>query len=128
MAVAVHPGNNVRIEKETDQTTFFPGSIHLGEVRDFWQRNLKAGEWVMDTLKNGYVIPFETFPEAYEEPNNASAYQNMSFVYKAVAYLKDSGIVKFIDYKPHCVSPLTVSMKTGKDGTKRYHTFSKTWN
>ena len=78
VAVAVHPENNVRIEKETDQTTFFPGAIHSEEVRDFWQRNLEAGEWVMDTLKNGYVIPFETFPEAYEEPNNPSAYQNMS--------------------------------------------------
>lgn len=73
----------------------------------------------MDTLKNGYVIPFEKFPEAYEEPNNASAYQNLSFVYKAVADLKKLGIVKFVDYKPHCVSPLTVSLKTGMDGSKK---------
>ena len=68
----------LELRKKRIKQPFFQDLSHLEEVRDFWQRNLKAGEWVMDTLKNGYVIPFETFPEAYEEPNNASAYQNMS--------------------------------------------------
>ncbi|KZR96811.1 Uncharacterized protein APZ42_008640, partial [Daphnia magna] len=120
VSVTVNPHNMFSIdEKEREQTAFFPGSIHSEEVREFWQTNLKAGEWVMDTIKNGYVFPFEKFPEAYEESNNASAYQNLSFVYKAVADLKKLGIVKFVDYKPHCVSPLTVSLKTGMDGSKK---------
>ena len=61
--------------KETQhvQTQFSPGSIHSKEVREFWKRELNAGEWVMETLKEGYVIPFKEFPSKYEEPNNASA-------------------------------------------------------
>ena len=48
-----------------------------------------------------------------------SALKDLSFVYEAFADLKDLGIIKFVDYKPHCVSPLTVSIKTGKDGLNK---------
>ena len=106
-------------KKEMEQTSFTPGSIHAEEVREFWKTNLKAGMWVMDTLRTGYVIPFEKFPEAYEEPNNASALKDLDFVYKAVSDLKEIGIVKFVDYKPHCVSPFTISIKMGRDGQKK---------
>lgn len=42
------------------QKPFFTGSIHAEEVRNFWQTDIKASEWVMETLKEGYVIPFIT--------------------------------------------------------------------
>ena len=71
----------------------------------------------MSTLATGYVIPFETPPPKYEEPNNASAVNEMSFTYETVLGLWKSGVVQFTDEKPHCVSPLTVSYKTGRDGT-----------
>ena len=98
------------------QSEFLPGSIHREEVRHFWQTELKAGEWVMDTLKEGYVIPFLKLPPDYDEPNNSSANQDLDFVHQAVADLQKSGVVEFVDSKPHCVSPLTVSKKTGRDG------------
>jgi len=85
-------------------------------VRDFWKDELKAGEWVMDVLQNGYVIPFAKIPPVYEEQNNASATQDMSFVLQAVEDLRRLGVIKFLDEKPHCVSPLSVSRKTGSDG------------
>lgn len=98
-------------------TEFFPGSIHLETVREFWRTELKAGEWVMETLKDGYVIPFIDLPPTYEEANNKSAIQDMPFVLKAVADLKRLEIIEFRETKPTCVSPLTVSKKFGRDGT-----------
>jgi hypothetical protein len=71
----------------------------------------------MNTLATGYVIPFEQTPPTYEEPNNASAVNERSFTYETVLGLQKSGVVQFVDEKPHCVSPLTVSYKTGRDGT-----------
>ena len=121
VVVKVDPDNSciASNDKVLEQAVFSPGSIHSEEFREFWKTSLKAGEWVMDTLQQGYVIPFEKTPEAYEECNNVSALKDLSFVYEAVADLKDLGIIKFVDYKPHCVSPLTVSIKTGKDGLNK---------
>lgn len=67
---------------------FCPGSIHSEDVRNFWRTELKAGEWVMELLKEGYVIPFVEHPPAYEEANNKSAIQDITFVLQAVADLK----------------------------------------
>ena len=67
---------------------FRPGSIHSEDVRDFWRTELCAGEWVMDVLQEGYVIPFVENPPAYEDNNNKSAINDMPFVLQAVAYLK----------------------------------------
>jgi hypothetical protein len=62
------------------QIEFFPGSIHMEEVRDFWRIKLKASEWVMEVLKEGYVITFIKHPPVYEEVINASAIQELIFV------------------------------------------------
>jgi len=43
----------------------------------------------------------------------------MSFTYEIVSGLQKSGVVRFTDEKTHCVSPLTVSYKTGRDGTTK---------
>ena len=70
----------------------------------------------MKVLEEGYVIPFTKPPPAYEGPNNASANQNMSFVYQYIAHLKEMGVISFVDRKPHCVSPLRVLTRIGNDG------------
>ena len=121
VAVKVDSENSciVSNDKVMEQAVFSPGSIHSAEVREFWKTSLKAEQWVMDTLQKRYVIPYEKSPEVYEECNNASALKYLSFVYEAVADLKDLGIIKFVDYKPYCVSPLSVSIKTGKDGLSK---------
>ena len=67
---------------------FCPGSIHSEDVRDFWRTELRAGEWVMDVLQEGYVIPFVENSPAYEENNNKLTINDMPFVLQAVADLK----------------------------------------
>jgi hypothetical protein len=63
------------------------GSIHKEEYFDFWREDLAASSWVLDTLKNGYAIPFESEPGDYEEKNNASALGNMRIVREQVGPL-----------------------------------------
>ena len=110
------PDESFAQQKSTLVIEFYPGSIHSEDVRAFWQNELQAGEWVMDVLTQGYVIPFVESPPAYEEANNKSAMQDMPFVIQAVAELKKRGVIEFRDEKPFCVSPLTVSKKFGRDG------------
>ena len=98
-------------------TEFFPGAIHRAEVREFWCKELKASEWVLEVLDKGYVIPFTQLPPLYEEQNNASVNREMDFVNEAVADLERLGTIKFVNEKPHCVSPLTVTKKIGSDGS-----------
>ena len=104
-------------EFKRNQTTFIPGSIHSETVREFWRSELKAGGWVMDTLRHGYVISFEQSPPEYEEPNNKSALRERDFVYQAVSDPKKTKVVEFVSEKPYCVSPLSVSYKIGCDGS-----------
>ena len=110
------PDESFSQQKSTLVIEFYPGSIHSEDVRAFWQNDLQAGEWVMDVLTQGYVIPFVESPPAYEEANNKSAMQDMPFVIQAVAELQKRGVIEFRDEKPLCVSPLTVSKKFGRDG------------
>lgn len=110
------PDESFAQQKSTPVIEFYPGSIHSEDVRAFWQNDLQAGEWVMDVLTQGYVIPFVESPPAYEEANNKSAMQDMPFVIQAVAELQKRGVIEFRDKKPLCVSPLTVSKKFGRDG------------
>ena len=37
----------------------FPGGIHQPKAIQFWSSELKANQWVLEVLENGYVIPFE---------------------------------------------------------------------
>ena len=68
-------------------------------------------------LEGGYIIPFTKAPAVYEEPNNSSANKDPVFVHQAATELATLGIIQFTKKKPHCVSPLTVSHKRGRDGS-----------
>ena len=98
---------------------FFPGGIHQPKAIQFWSSELKANQWVLEVLENGYVIPFEKEPSQYEEDNNKSAKMNAQFVRTTLTELEKIGVVKFVDEKPFCVSPLTVATKNEPDGSKK---------
>jgi hypothetical protein len=96
---------------------FVPGSIHKEHYRKFWKETLKANKWVLSTLKSGYILPLASKPPAYEEENNASARNNMSFVQTEVEKLQRQGVIRIVQEKPHCVSPLTVAERRLADGS-----------
>ena len=83
----------------------FSGGIHQPKAIQFWSSELKANQWVLEVLENGYVIPFEKEPIQYEEDNNKSAKTNAQFVRTTLTELEKIGVVKFVDEKPFCISP-----------------------
>jgi hypothetical protein len=99
-------------------TPFIPGTIHEESKIAFWMDTLKSSQWVMEVLTQGYVLPFEKFPDAkYEEQNNKSARKEMEFVRDTVRKWEQEGIVDFVQEKPEAVSPLTVVSRTLSDGS-----------
>ena len=96
-----------------------PGGIHSAEAAAFWENELKAGEWVLDVIKNGYIIPLNNLPGPYEEQNNQSAKKHDKFVQKSIKDLLRLGIVKRVDTKPRCISPLSVAEKIEPDGSTK---------
>jgi len=99
------------MEKE-NTSQFKPGGIH--SKYEFWEKELQASRWVLDVIEQGYTIPFEKQPDNYEEPNNASAKRNMTYVQETVLEWATAGIIQITKEKPVCVSPLTVAER--KDG------------
>ncbi|XP_052103318.1 uncharacterized protein LOC127736766 [Mytilus californianus] len=88
----------------------------LAKHYDFWVK-IGASDFVFDTIKNGYVIPFLVPPPSMHMKNNKSAVSNSEFVDKAVLELVDSGCAYEIPFTPYIVNPLSVA--TNKSGKKR---------
>jgi len=114
-----------KIMRETEvgkpkNNRFEPGSIHNSEVFSFWKEDLKASPWVLELLQKGYKLPFISLPGHYEERNNASARAEPAVVSKLVKEMIDLKIVKLLDEKPHCVSPLGLVKKLNEDGSIKY--------
>lgn len=108
----VMEGKNSDIRVETnhemlvEEDEFRAGSIHGIEVRDFWINVLQCSPWVVDVLKFGYRLPFKTTPQSYEEMNNASVLEKPLVVERILLDLEKTGVIEFVDFKPHCVNPL----------------------
>ena len=79
--------------------------------------NIGASDFVLDTIRNGYVIPFVNPPVSMYFKNNKSALDNSEFVDQTVSELVDSGCVHEVPFIPYVVSPLSVA--TNKSGKKR---------
>ena len=85
-----------------------PGSIHNPRYRNFWKNSLKANEFIMDIIDNGYKIPFvETPPSSFSE-NNRSAIVNISFVKAELDRWERLGVIQRVTEKPYIVLPLSL--------------------
>ena len=71
--------------------------------------HIRANPSVIDTIENGYKIPFFTTPVSKFFQNNQSALQNANFVTCTVKELLKSGRIKETRAPPYIVSPLTVA-------------------
>ena len=89
------------------------GNIHRDEFREYWCKILKPDSYVQKIISEGYKLPFEggVMPGRYEEPNNKSALQEMEYVREAVKDMMKKKLVTKLEKKPHCVNPLTVSLR-----------------
>jgi len=90
--------------------SFQPGGIHAN--LDFWDHELQAGKWVLDLLHNGYRVPFQSEPMESELDNNATVRHNLQVAEEQVLLLLQQGVLRKVDFKPHCVNPLGLVTKT----------------
>ena len=67
-----------------------------------------APGWIVDLIREGYVIPFYSEPTAHARPNQQSARGNAGFVDLAVAELLSGGYIESVSAKPYICSPLSV--------------------
>lgn len=88
----------------------------LAKNYDFWVK-IGANDFVLDTIKNGYVIPFLSPPPSMFLKNNKSALSNAEFVNQEVKDLVDSGCVYEVPFTPYVVNPLSVAIN--KSNKKR---------
>lgn len=83
---------------------------------DFWI-GIGASGFILDTIQNGYKIPFYSVPEISILPNNRSALNESEFVQLAISDLLDRGLVEKCTQIPTVVNPLSVSVQSS--GRKR---------
>ena len=83
---------------------------------DFWKA-LGAGNLILDTILNGYKIPFFSTPSKVILHNNMSAKQHPDFVHQAINDLLARGLIEKCEIPPSVVNPLTVSIQS--NGKKR---------
>ena len=89
----------------------------LGQSVNFWARELKASQVVLQTIKEGYEIPLAETPESAQLKNNLSAFQNKRFVDNEINDLVERGVIVETPFVPWVVNPLTVNVN--HEGKKR---------
>ena len=76
-----------------------PGNIHKLQFCQFWKEEIKAPDFFLKTLEEGYELPFEFLPPSFEQ-NNASARNDLPFVRAEVARLEALGCIKRVSERP----------------------------
>ena len=84
----------------------------------FWER-IDAPEFILDTIRHGYKIPFIHEPTRMVMTNNNSAHVHRDFVEEAIQELVESSRISEVRNKAqlHVINPLSVSVQAS--GKKR---------
>ena len=76
---------------------------------DFWKR-IGANQFILDTIENGYKIPFYSTSQKCFLSNNKSALVESIFVRQSISDLLDKGLIEKCNDVPTVVNPLSVSI------------------
>ncbi|VDI24503.1 Hypothetical predicted protein [Mytilus galloprovincialis] len=76
----------------------------------FW-KHIGANEFVINTIKNGYVIPFLQTPTSMSFKNNKLANVHSKFVNEAISEFLNIGCVIETPFQPFVVNPLSVAVQ-----------------
>ncbi|XP_071129462.1 uncharacterized protein [Mytilus edulis] len=79
----------------------------------FW-KNIGCYDYILDTILNGYKIPFYSTPPSICLKNNRSAIIHSEFVTEAIHDLLIRGLIEVCEFQPCVVNPLTVSASDGR--------------
>lgn len=96
--------DHVKYLENLDISSIATGVKHsLRKHIDFWS-SIGASKFVIDTIQNGYVIPFITTPPPMSFKNNKSTILYSEFVDEAIADLIESGCVVKTPFQPFSVA------------------------
>ncbi|XP_078688642.1 uncharacterized protein LOC144920363 [Branchiostoma floridae x Branchiostoma belcheri] len=96
-----------------------PGISVRGRLKKniaYWER-CGAPEFILDTIREGYKLPFKELPNSRLLHNNASAKNNFEFVSSAVSELLQLGCIQEVSKCPFICNPLSVAIQSS--GKKR---------
>ena len=105
------PSDVFDFEKSSDSCLFKVGS--LKEHVHFWSNSIRASDFIINTLGEGYRIPFFDLPENFAIPNRASAFKLKDFVNEAISELIERGCVQEVLNPPKFINPLHVVQQSG---------------
>ena len=80
----------------------------------FWEQKLKASKFIMDIIRNGYILSFENIPPPFYAQNNKSNFRETKFVEESILKLLTDGCIRSVKEPPHCINPLTVAERNSK--------------
>ena len=95
---------------EADKTVS-DGMAVKGRLRHhihFWVEELHATQWIIDMIRDGYMLPFYVEPPAYRRGIKNTAYASSVFVHNAVVDLVKGGFVEVVAEQPYICSPVSV--------------------
>ena len=105
------PSDVFDFEKSSDSCLFKVGSLR--EHVDFWSNSIRASDFIISTIVEGYRIPFFDLPENFVIPNRSSAFKFKDFVNEAISELIERGCVKEVLIPPKFINPLHVVQQSG---------------
>ena len=85
-----------------------PRRIGDPQFYPFWRDILKAPEFVLSTIRVGYIIPFLSEPPSSFLVNNSSCLKNSDFAFKELLRLEELGVISGVSVQPYIVLPLSV--------------------
>lgn len=107
------PSDAFDFEKSSVSCLFKVGSLR--EHVDFWSNSIRASDFIINTIVEGYRIPFFDLPENFVIPNRSSAFKFKDFVNEAISELIERGCVKEVLIPPKFINPLrVVQQSSGK--------------
>ena len=75
---------------------------------EFWEQVLKAPDYIIESIRDGYVLPLFSAPSPFIGCNHKSALEHNEFVTNAVLDLLASNCILKVEDRPFICSPLSV--------------------
>ena len=110
-SVAAAKPSQVATDKMSISRKHLSVAWNISAKVQFW-RKIGADEFICTTVKDGYRIPFLTFPEPSILSNNQSALNRKEFVELELSKLLDSNCIEKCSSAPEVVNPLSVSERS----------------
>ena len=99
---------SIYMGKQLSTDTRVPGRLGKEEFFPFWRDILKAPQFILDTISQGYKFPLEKEPPGAYSRNNSSFLKNRDFGLTELLRLEELGCISRVKEQPYIVLPLSV--------------------